>query len=109
MPTADAFRPILSQFAGDPDFEELIAYFVGELPQRIEALHHAVASGDHDTLQRLAHQLKGAAGGYGFDIISEHAAALEEAVRRSRDVEEFRPALDGLVDVCARARVDVGC
>ncbi|RMF43540.1 MAG: Hpt domain-containing protein [Planctomycetota bacterium] len=105
MPLPDVCAPIYSRFADDPDFGELIEYFIGEMPQRMESLRTAAERRDFETLRELAHQLKGAAGGYGFDIISERAAVLEQATREVVG-DSLQPALEELLDVCNRARAD---
>jgi HPt (histidine-containing phosphotransfer) domain-containing protein len=58
-------QPLVSELASDPDFAELLAAFVSEMPKRISTLETALTASDLETLARLAHQLKGSAGGYG--------------------------------------------
>lgn len=77
-------EPIRSQFEDDPDMLELVCEFARELPARAEALECALASASLSELQRLAHQLKGAGGGYGFPQISEAAAELERSLKERR-------------------------
>jgi HPt (histidine-containing phosphotransfer) domain-containing protein len=55
---------------------------------------------DQEALTRLAHQLKGAAGGYGFAPISAAAGQLEHALR---DGSPAREPLDVLLELCTRA------
>ncbi|MEZ4407848.1 MAG: ATP-binding protein [Polyangiales bacterium] len=107
-PTGSAVRapaslpPLRSEFADDPDMADLVVTFATELPSRADAMRAALAAGDHDALRTLAHQLKGAAGGYGYPELTDAAAALEDAARR-----DDRPALEGrlaaVTDLCARA------
>lgn len=73
--------PIRSQYEDDPDMLELVQEFAAELPDRIRSLEDTLEGGELAELQRLAHQLKGAGGGYGFPRITEVAAALEEALK----------------------------
>ncbi len=61
----------------DPEFEELVQEFVESLGQRVEAMTTALAEEDFETFRKLAHQLKGAGGGFGYPIITEKAAILE--------------------------------
>jgi HPt (histidine-containing phosphotransfer) domain-containing protein len=56
-----------------------------------------------EALQRLAHQLKGAAGGYGFAPITDAAARVEEALVSGAAPEHVQPHLDELFALCARA------
>ncbi len=72
---------IRSAFANDPDFAELIEFFVGALPERHQALRQAFEREAYDELRVMAHQLKGAGGGYGFDDLSYLASQLEEACK----------------------------
>lgn len=73
--------PIHSRFASDPEMREIVALFVAELPARIGELHAAWRTGDLDRIRIMAHQLKGAGGGYGFPDLSTLAGELEAAIR----------------------------
>jgi len=98
-----ATEPIRSEFADDEDMAELVEFFVGEMSDRIAAIEAAVNAGDTDRLATLAHQLKGAAGGYGFRVVSEVAAALEKAVRYdARPLEQVNAEVQDLIDICRR-------
>ena len=63
------------------ELDDLVAMFKATLQGRLAAIATAANHDDHDALQRLAHQLRGAAGSYGFAAISAAAAALDEAAR----------------------------
>jgi len=73
--------PIRSAYEDDPDMLEIVREFAHELPDRIARVESLLAALDFAGLQTLAHQLKGAGGGYGFPIITEAAAALERALK----------------------------
>lgn len=95
--------PIRSQFDSDLEMREIIRMFVDEMPQRLDALRTAWDASRADELQRLAHQLKGAAAGYGFPIVGDAAAELESALRNTeRELVEVRSEFETLVDLCAR-------
>jgi len=106
-PTAATTSPtpsqnaIESQFANDPDIAELIDTFVAHLAGAIGAMADALANNAHEELQRLAHQLKGAGGGYGYPSLTDKAKVLECAAKAA-DVEAARLALHELHTV-ARA------
>lgn len=76
-----AFAAIRSEFADDPDFGELLAEFAAGIPGRMADLRAAFESGTVDQLRMLAHQLKGAGGGYGFPDLSHVARELEQACK----------------------------
>src|SRR5262245_20932273 len=73
--------PIRSIYENDPDMLEIVREFAAELPARANELEGTLASGDMKALKTLAHQLKGAGGGYGFDAITQTAAKLEHALK----------------------------
>jgi HPt (histidine-containing phosphotransfer) domain-containing protein len=70
-------EPLYSSMADDPLLAGLIPGFVDALEARVAAMHVARAEGRLEDLKVLAHQLKGAAGGYGFKPISDAARELE--------------------------------
>lgn len=98
--------PLRSEFASDPDMIELVQEFVQELPNRADALQTLLAASSYSDLRRLAHQLKGAAGGYGFKPISESAGKVEKLLHAELEpsqVQNLRTQVDELVDLCRRA------
>ncbi|HXZ84770.1 MAG TPA: Hpt domain-containing protein [Myxococcota bacterium] len=68
---------------------EIVREFALELPGRADALERLLASGSLAELSVLAHQLKGAGGGYGYAPVSELAGALERALREGRPRPEI--------------------
>tara|TARA_R110002073_G_scaffold1715_3_gene12381 strand:+ start:137825 stop:138166 length:342 start_codon:yes stop_codon:yes gene_type:complete len=88
----------------DPDDAELIEYFLGELPDRVDSLNTAVNNADIEELGRLSHQLKGAAPGFGFDKIGSVAGEIEGQIRAmgdtKKDIDSIRADVDGLVALC---------
>ena len=100
--------PLVSSFADDPEMSEIVGLFVRELPARIEALRAAWVSGEAPAIARMAHQLMGAAPGYGFEPIGEAAGTLERAVRSlgdraASDLARLREEFGELVRMCGRA------
>lgn len=65
----------------DSSFADLIPGFLEKRRQDIATMQEALYRGDFQTIQTLAHQMKGSGGGYGFDVISEIGAGLEQAAR----------------------------
>jgi histidine phosphotransfer protein HptB len=97
---ADA-RRVYSRHAADPDYSDLLAMFAASLAEKDEAFRSAFARGDLRELQILAHQTKGAGGGYGFDGLSSRAAELEQACKAGR-LEAIAAALDELIAYMGR-------
>lgn len=95
---------LVSTFATDPEMAELVGLFVGEIPDRIRAIQEAWSSGSLAELARVAHQLKGSCGGYGFPSIGDQAARVEGLIKSgTSDLESVRHEVDGLVELCRRA------
>ena len=86
----------------NPEDAELIEFFIEELPERVDSLRSAVSDEDFELVQRLAHQLKGAAPGYGFPQIGTAAGALEAELREAtiQSVEQIQGELDTLIRLC---------
>jgi histidine phosphotransfer protein HptB len=93
-----------SALGADPDFAEIVALFVDEMPGRIRDMLAHFGCANWDELARLAHQLKGAAGSYGFDQITPFAAGLEKTVRNGEPAAAIRASLEELLEACARVR-----
>ena len=96
-----------AQFSLDVSNEddiELIEMFLEELPNRIDTLRSVAEAGDFSQLNRLAHQLKGAAPGFGFDPIGTTAAVLEERLKTSNldmvEFEQIQTEFDALLSEC---------
>jgi HPt (histidine-containing phosphotransfer) domain-containing protein len=95
---------IYSTFATDSWMSELVEMYVAEMPKRIAALEQAFVSGDRVNLKRAVHQMKGAAGSYGFDPLSHSAADLDSAIREGQSPETIRRKFDELIELCRRIR-----
>ncbi len=84
----------------------LLEQFVAELPERAQAIRRALEQSDFETLLRLAHQLKGSAGGYGFPTITDAARQLEEAARTTRELSAIDREVKQMIDLCRRATAE---
>lgn len=94
---------IVSEYHDDPDMIDLVQQFVEELPNRVQAMQKRLHESDRAALASLAHQLKGAAGGYGFPTITHAAGALEKSSRANAAAEQIAADLRQLADLCGRA------
>ncbi len=80
----------------DPEFRALVREFVGDLEDRLAEMKTALTEGDWESLEVLSHRLKGAAGGYGFEDLSNAAARLEQCCRSGRETERAAALLEDL-------------
>jgi len=103
VPQHQAPPPLVSRFVDDPELADVLKTFVSRLPERVTALRAEGKPGS-ENLTRLVHQLKGAAGGYGFDPISHAAARLEDALRDQRPWPETERLLEDVIGLCERVR-----
>lgn len=104
MATGNEQDLLYSDFGGDADLGDLVEMFVSEIPDRIQSMLQAAEAADWEQLGRVAHQIKGAAGSYGFGGVTPIAADLERACRESGTAEAIRQGLEELVDMCRRMR-----
>ncbi len=103
---ATSTAPILSTFSDDPDMRELVEMFVAEVPNKVNAFETYASARNWPKLRQLSHQLKGSAGGYGFDAISPLALRLEIAVTPSQpNVQEVDACIQQIVEVLRRLSV----
>jgi HPt (histidine-containing phosphotransfer) domain-containing protein len=69
----------LNTLLGAAEFQRLARTFLGDLSRRVATMRELGARGDLAALEREAHSLKGTAGSYGLDRVSQVAARLESA------------------------------
>ncbi len=101
--TPSTGEPIVSTLADDPDLADIVEMFVDEMPGRTEQFSSHYGEGDWEGLRRSAHQLKGAAGSYGFAPISTAAGQLEAVIRGEEPEETICQEVEALIDLCNRA------
>ena len=97
-------KVLYSTLGGDPDLGEIVELFVDEIPDRVANIQNLLEASDWEELRRAAHQLKGAAGSYGFDPISPSAAAIEDAICQEEPEEQIRQMVEDLCSLCSRVR-----
>jgi len=97
-------EPLYSEYAGDADMLELIDGFLSELPDRLYKIERAAREEDLKSLASFAHQLKGAAGGYGYAPITDTARNLEHRAKEERELNEISETVKELKHLCMRAK-----
>ena len=99
-----AMGPCYSTLSGEADMAELLALFVGELPERLADIRQAAQGQNWQEVRRLAHQLRGAGGSYGFPLLTAVAGQVEAVAQGQTSVQALREALDELTAVSERLR-----
>lgn len=89
----------------DPSFTKIVDQFVDGLKDRLAKMEEAVRKADFESLRTAAHQLKGSGGGFGFPVLTESAAALEQHAK-SHALDDCQSALTELRALCSRLVVD---
>ena len=93
---------IYSEYTDETDLVELIDAFVAGLEDDVKAMRKVLGDYDYDGLRRLAHQMKGAGGSYGYQMLTEAAKVLEETAK-AKNAEVGTTALDELEALCQAA------
>jgi signal transduction histidine kinase/CheY-like chemotaxis protein/HPt (histidine-containing phosphotransfer) domain-containing protein len=101
--------PLVSELDADPEMRDLLDEYVVSLREQAALVEAAVARNDWPTVARMAHQIKGAAGGYGFPSISDAAAAAEQAAKSPGKTGSAIEATDALLALCRRATAGLRC
>lgn len=102
----DDKTPIYSVLADDEDLHEILVMFVNELPERIALFENSFQRKDWEELRRAAHQFKGAAGSYGFGLLSPAAAELEQTIKDGASEDIIAGLMNKLIELCHRATAD---
>ena len=77
----DAARA-LERLGGDEGlFREIVQIFLHEAPKHLAGLRQALAQRDNDSVERIAHTLKGELSYLGVSAAAHHASKLEDAGR----------------------------
>jgi len=92
-----------SDLADDPDMIELIEQFLSHLIDAINQLERYHANNDSAALIALAHQLKGAAGGYGFTPITDAARRVEQSITAGAPAVQIDASIAALIVRCRAA------
>lgn len=94
---------LFSSLREDELIAPLLPGFVESLQQIALQIEAAAAANDMPLVAEFAHKVKGAARMYGFGIISDHALAVEDALR-SQPVDAQRAAIGQLLATMRRAQ-----
>jgi HPt (histidine-containing phosphotransfer) domain-containing protein len=90
---------------------EIVEMYVQEMPARVSKLEELWSAQQMDELKRLAHQLKGASGGYGFAPVGTAAGRVEMSLvalsegSASASLDQLRRQFEELLGMCRRVTV----
>ena len=90
---------LLSQYADRPVIVRLLGDFVGRLNGRVLEMQAAIAASQTEDLRRVAHQIKGTAGSFGYPTLSAAAKTLEDNAKLGR-LENVAKDLEHVAALC---------
>lgn len=105
-PVLDAsvsYKVLKSEYGDDELMAPLVKKFVSNLEPKIQQLNDYLINNRLDELARLAHQLKGSGGGYGFPTISEAAKKVEHQAKSEPEIEKIQAVVAELTCLCRQA------
>ncbi len=97
-------EPLFSSLADDVSMTGLIDAFCIELPAKLRSVEEAFAAEELDRLESLTRKLKGEAGAYGFEPITDAARKIESGLRSKAPIATIKSNLGELVRLCLMAR-----
>ena len=99
---ADGSNRIKSSNASNPQIMAIIPEFVDGLPSKVRKMTDLLERDDLPALQRVAHELLGTCGGYGFAPVSQPARTVEQSIKAGQPLESIIPAVKSLIEVIRR-------
>ena len=91
----------ISSIAGDDDLQPVIDMFMEDLPRLLGDINNANSQDDINLISGLAHELKGASGSAGFEVLQEYAQELEKTVKDGQ-LDTAHKAVDQINDFCRK-------
>ena len=93
---------VCSEYAGIPQVARVLADYVAGLPPHVARMANALAQGDRDDLRRLAHQLHGTGGSYGFPQVTALATNAESAIKHGDEPAKIAADVRQLIELVRR-------
>jgi signal transduction histidine kinase/DNA-binding NarL/FixJ family response regulator/GGDEF domain-containing protein len=101
-PGAAAAASLKSGLAENEKFRGVLMRFVARLPERIEEMQRLMREENLQQLARAIHQIKGAAGGYGFPDLTTAAGRAEQSIKQAEDLAAIEQQVQELISLIQR-------
>lgn len=76
---------------GDQDFVlSVVSVFIEEVPEDLEALEHAIATGDYDQIYKMAHKIKPNVDLLGMEQARANSLEIETLGKTEGDMDTIR-------------------
>ncbi len=97
-------EPLFSTMADQSQFAELIDNFVTEIPKQVRSLEQALFGKDTEALAQGLRQIKSQGTSFGFEVLSEHSAAIEKSLVSGQPITELQSKIRELIKLCLSVR-----
>jgi CheY-like chemotaxis protein/anti-sigma regulatory factor (Ser/Thr protein kinase) len=98
-PPSEPAKRLQSTLEKQPSLQKLLNKFISKLPERVATMRAMLEEENLENLRQAVHQLRGAAGGYGFAEVTRLAGQAEQTIRHGDDLERIKTEVDSLVDL----------
>jgi PAS domain S-box-containing protein len=95
-------QAVISRVSNDPVMRDILAQYILEMPWVVSRLVGSMSRNDLKSVHSIMHELKGSAGGYGFDEISLLASAAEASIRLGADRQHVEQSVQEVVKLLRR-------
>ena len=89
-------EPLVSTMADNAKFRPLLEAYLESLQTSLTSMSEFVVTGDWDSVQALAHRLRGTGTSHGFPEITEAAGLCEDLIRSKSNIENIRRSVEEL-------------
>lgn len=102
VPTGES----LQRRPDDAQSVDMVRYYLGLIKEAVRQINQAIEAGDAPTLRKHCEQFSATAPGYGFRAVGLAAREALAALNGSASIEESKPRLRTLLNVCDRLVAD---
>ena len=76
----------------DAEISDIVPFFLEHVREDLQTIEEALDRGDYEAIRIIGHSMKGAGGGFGFDVITDLGWGLEQAAAAQNPlkVRQFR-------------------
>jgi len=85
-------------------FKDMIPEFIEDVRNDITSITAALSNADYKTIETLAHRLKGAGGGYGFNEITAMAKDIESSAKNI-NIADIQKWINELIQYIERVEI----
>jgi CheY-like chemotaxis protein len=90
---------IKSRLADHPGIMKVLPQFIEGLPEKVRVMTDLLARNELAELQKIIHELRGASGGYGFDLVADPALRAEEAIKSVQAPQIISQQMSALINI----------